>query len=217
MNKQTVRQVAITLGSFVKFVILYLVLAEAIQAKQVKLVFVGDSITEGYGLSQKDAYPSLLEDKLKQAKIPVKVLNGGVSGASSASAESRVKWYLKVKPDWIVLQLGGNDGLRGQSLEETENNLAKAIELTRSKGVKVAILGIRIPTNYGQQYRKQFEEIFPKLSEKYQVPLLPQLLENVGGIPEMNLPDGIHPNKAGHRIIAKNVFEFFLPLLSKDS
>ena len=128
---------------------------------------------------------------------------------------SRVKWYLKIKPDWIVLQLGGNDGLRGQSLDEVEQNLAAAIELAKSKGVKVAIAGIRIPTNYGQKYRKQFEEIFPNLSEKYQVPLLPHLLKDVGGVPQMNLPDGIHPNEAGHRIIAETVFQFFLRILKE--
>lgn len=171
------------------------------------ILFLGDSLTEGYQLSKEDAYPALIEKELKKTKKEIKVINGGVSGATSASGMKRLDWYLKAKPDIMVLALGANDGLRGMKVNETEKNLSAVIEKARERGIDVILAGMKMPTNMGETYRTQFEGIFPKLSKKYSVKLIPFLLEGVGGRPEFNLPDGIHPNPKGHEIMAKTVLK----------
>ena len=204
------------LAKILVYVLASLLLSFIATAKELKIVIVGDSITEGYGIEVKDAYPSLLETKLKHKGLQVKVINGGTSGASSASAVRFVKWYLKIKPDWILLELGGNDGLRGQDLQTVERNLADAIELIQKNNIKAALAGMQIPTNYGVDYQTKFAAIFPRLAKKYDIPLIPFLLKDVGGVPEMNLPDGIHPNKKGHQIVAETAFQFFLKQLKTN-
>jgi len=171
------------------------------------IVFLGDSLTEGYQLSREEAYPAIIEEKLKKDHPDLKIINAGVSGATSASGPKRLDWYLKAKPDILVLALGANDGLRGLKLKETENNLSLVIEKSQSRGIKVLLVGMKMPTNYGKAYRKEFEDVFLKLSKKYNVKLVPFLLEGVGGKPELNLPDGIHPNPKGHKIMAENILK----------
>jgi len=171
------------------------------------IVFLGDSLTEGYQLSREEAYPAIIEEKLKKDYPDIKIINAGVSGATSASGPKRLDWYLKAKPDILVLALGANDGLRGLKLEETEKNLSQVIEKSQTRGIKVLLVGMKMPTNYGKAYRKEFEDVFFKVSKKYNVKLVPFLLEGVGGRPELNLPDGIHPNPAGHKIMADNILK----------
>lgn len=171
------------------------------------ILFLGDSLTEGYQLSKEDAYPSVIERELQKKRKDIKVINGGVSGATSASGLKRMDWYLKAKPDIMVLALGANDGLRGMDLKETERNLSNVIEKAQVQGIKVILAGMKMPTNMGEPYRTDFEKIFPKLAKKYSVKLIPFILEGVGGVPKLNLPDGIHPNPEGHVVMAKNVLK----------
>lgn len=188
-----------------KFFIVLALLINAAFAETI--LFLGDSLTEGYQLSKEDAYPSVIERELQKKRKDIKVINGGVSGATSASGLKRMDWYLKAKPDIMVLALGANDGLRGMDLKETEKNLSNVIEKAQVQGIKVILAGMKMPTNMGEPYRTNFEKIFPKLAKKYSIKLVPFILEGVGGVPKLNLPDGIHPNPEGHIIMAKNVLK----------
>ncbi len=177
------------------------------------ILFLGDSLTEGYQLSKEEAFPALIEKELKKEHKKIKVINGGVSGATSASGMKRMDWYLKAKPDFLVLALGANDGLRGMKVTETEKNLSNVIEKAQHRGITVILAGMKMPTNMGEPYRTQFENIFPKIAKKYSIKLIPFILEGVGGKPEFNLPDGIHPNPKGHEIMAKTILKVLEPEL----
>ncbi len=192
--------------------ILFVLLPLLAEAKT-RVVILGDSLTEGYGVSRDRAYPALVQKSLVSAGKDVEIVNGGSSGSTSASAPSRMKWYLKGKPQIVVLALGANDALRGFSLAGTEKNLGEAIELAKQGGVKVLLAGMKVPTNYGKKYGDELEKIYVSLVKKHGVPLLPFLLEGVGGVPKNNLPDGIHPNETGHEIVAKLVEKHLAPLL----
>ncbi|MBY0314685.1 MAG: arylesterase [Bdellovibrionales bacterium] len=176
------------------------------------IVALGDSLTEGYGIAMEKAYPAILEQKLKTAKKDVKVINAGSSGSTSASAESRLLWQLKSKPDILILALGANDGLRGLPPKSTYENLAKAIELAQKNKLKVILTGMMMPQNYGDDYRKQYAATFTDLAQKYKVTLMPFLLEGVAMKKELNLADGIHPNEKGHEVIAERM----LPIVQKE-
>ncbi|PIS12141.1 MAG: arylesterase [Bdellovibrio sp. CG10_big_fil_rev_8_21_14_0_10_47_8] len=175
-------------------------------ASSKRLIILGDSLTEGYGVAKEKAFPALLEKKFQENGKAWIVVNSGVSGSTSASAEQRMRWILKQKPDMILLALGANDGLRGLKPEEMEKNLAKAIELAKSNQVKIVLCGMQMPSNYGASYRKKFTDVFPSLSKKYQIPLIPFLLDKVAGKSEFNQADGIHPNEKGHAIIAETIY-----------
>lgn len=192
-------------------ILVLMIMSFTAQAKTI--LFLGDSLTEGYQLAKEDAFPALVEVELKKKFSDTKVINGGVSGATTASGVKRLGWYLKSRPDIIVLALGSNDGLRGLNLDQSEKNLSEVIEKAKAANMKVLLVGMKMPTNYGEYYRKSFEKLFASLAKKYNIPLLPFLLEGVGGKPALNLPDGIHPNPAGHKIMAKTVLKFLAPLL----
>jgi acyl-CoA thioesterase I len=177
------------------------------------ILFIGDSLTEGYNLSKEEAYPALIEKELRKKHQQVKVINGGVSGATSASGLKRLGWHLKAKPDILVLALGANDGLRGLKSTETEKNLSSVIEKAQSQGVEVILVGMKMPTNMGETYRREFEAVFHRLVKKYNIKFVPFLLEGVGGKAEYNLPDGIHPNAKGHEIMARTVLHVLGPQL----
>lgn len=194
-----------------KLLMISLLLCLSAEAKTV--LFLGDSLTEGYQLSREDAYPAVIEKNLKKKFPDLKVINGGVSGATSASGPKRLNWYGKAKPDIVVLALGANDGLRGLDLKETEKNLVAVILKAQSAGMKVIMVGMKMPTNYGEPYRSNFEKLFGKLARQYSLPLVPFLLEKVGSQPKLNLPDGIHPNTEGHKIMAQTVQKILEPLL----
>jgi len=189
-----------------KFILLLALLTSWAQATTV--VFIGDSLTEGYGLDPSEAYPAQLELMLKaEGKNDIKIINGGVSGSTTASAAQRVKWYLKSKPSIIVLALGANDGLRGISPSESRKNLAEAITLVRQAGVKPLLAEMKLPKNYGEAYRRDFEKTYSALATEQKVPLLAFMLEGVGGIPKMNQADGIHPTAEGQKKVAQNMLK----------
>jgi len=178
------------------------------------VVCLGDSLTEGYGLAPEQAYPSLLERTLRGRGEAVRVVNAGISGSTSASAVSRLRWQLRSRPDVVVIALGGNDGLRGVDVAATEANLSRAIELALQSGTRVLLAGMKLPPNYGPEYTAAFEAVFPALAAKHRVALLPFLLEGVAANPDLNQADGIHPNARGAEIVARNVLEALLPLLA---
>jgi acyl-CoA thioesterase-1 len=177
------------------------------QAQQaLRVLALGDSLTEGYGVAQSQAYPALLQASLHQAGYPsVQVLNAGIGGSTSASAVSRIRWHLRAKPDLVILALGANDMLRGIPARTCEHNLEQALELLRDQKIPVLLAGMRVPPNYGARYRKEFEAIYPRLEKKFRIPRIPFLLEGVAGAREMNQEDGIHPNERGHAAIARVV------------
>ena len=177
------------------------------------IVFIGDSLTEGYQLPKEMSYPSLIEEKLKKQNLDYKVINGGVSGSTSASGMSRLNWFLKSKPEIIVLALGANDGLRGLSVEKMKANLEAVIKKAKEQKVKVLLAGMQIPSNYGAEYTKKFKSAFKELADKYDLNLIPFLLKDVAGKKELNLADGIHPNQKGYEIIANTVFIHLRPML----
>lgn len=196
------------------FLLLFLVWLSSTALAEVKILFLGDSITAGYGVEKEQAYPHLVDKSLKKAGYDqIKVINAGISGSTSASAVSRFKWYLKIKPDILILALGGNDGLRGLSVKKMKANLERTIQLALQYQMKIILTGMEIPTNYGPQYTKDFRTVYQELADQYSVVFMPFLLKNVGGIARLNLPDGIHPTPEGHEIISKNIMKYVLEAL----
>lgn len=181
---------------------------------ETQIVFLGDSLTAGYGIEKENAYPNLVEQKLKDKGKNVKVLNGGVSGSTTASGKSRLKWFLKkAKPEVLVLALGANDGLRGVKLSESEKNLEEIISLAKKEGLKVLLAGMQMPPNYGKEYTQSFKSMFTNLQKQHELPMIPFILEKVGGNKDLNIEDGIHPNEEGHKVIADTVMKYLEPLL----
>jgi acyl-CoA thioesterase-1 len=178
-----------------------------------KILILGDSLTEGLGVEKEDAFPALLDAKLRQWKDGFEVINGGSSGSTSASGVRRLKWYEKAKPDIVLLALGSNDGLRGVKPEETRKNVEAAIRFCQDRKWQVILAGLKVPPNYGAEYAGAFEKIYPDLAAQYKLPIVGFLLEGVAGEPGMNQADGIHPNERGHARIAENLFRFFKPRL----
>jgi len=187
--------------------------AAAPQTKNI--LFLGDSITAGYGLEPSQAYPALIQEKIDAKQWPFRTVNAGQSGDTSAGGLNRMEWLLRTRVDILVLELGGNDGLRGLPPENTRQNLQSIIELTRKKfpQVKIILAGMKVPPNMGADYAKKFATIYPDLATKHNALLIPFVLENVGGIRELNLPDGIHPTAKGHEIVAANVWKVLEPVL----
>lgn len=195
--------------------LVYLVVGLSIWSIQVDqnrktIIFFGDSITAGYGLSMEEAYPNLIQKRIDSLGLNYEVINAGRSGEASAGGLDRIDWILKGKPDIFVLELGGNDGLRGLSIEETEANLKAMIDKVRAanSNTKILLAGMQIPPNLGQEYTKAFRNVFPKVAKDKNVELIPFLLENVGGDTKLNQSDGIHPNTAGHKIVAETVWGY---------
>lgn len=173
------------------------------------ILFLGDSLTEGLGVSKNQAYPNLVQELAKnELNKNIKVINGGVSGSTTSDAISRLKWYLKRKPDIVFVALGANDGLRGLNLTQSQKNLEEIINHAKKANAKVLLAGMLIPPNYGPAYSKEFEQMYLKIKEKYQLKFMPFLLKDVAGVQELNQADGIHPNPKGHKIMAKEVFKF---------
>jgi acyl-CoA thioesterase-1 len=180
-----------------------------------RVVFLGDSITAGYGVDAEQAFPALIRDALANEGTPVDVVNLGTSGDTTAGGLARIDWVLRQKPDVLVVGLGGNDGLRGQNVKSSEANLRAIITKARGTGAQVLLLGMMIPPNYGPEYTKDFREIYPRLARELNVPLVPFLLEGVGGEAKLNQGDGIHPTAEGHERVAANVLPHVRELLKK--
>ena len=180
---------------------------------QTLIVVLGDSLTEGFGVAKEEAYPHLLEKELQRKGHSVKVINAGISGSTSASGPSRLRWYIKTHPDIVILALGGNDGLRGLTVKHMKKNLSKAIELAQAEKILILLAGMQIPQNYGTEYTESFRNAFHELAKQYQLQMIPFLLKEVGGVSSLNQADGIHPNPEGHQIIVQTVMEYLEPLL----
>lgn len=174
------------------------------------ILFFGNSLTAGLGLEDPSAqaFPALVEKKIRQAGLPWRVVNAGLSGETSAGGMRRVDWVLRQPVDVFVLELGGNDGLRGLPPETTRDNLQAIIERVRRKcpAAKIILAGIAAPPNMGADFTRAFAAIFPELATRNHAALIPFLLEGVAGRPELNQPDGIHPSAAGHAIVADTVW-----------
>ncbi|MCW3080644.1 arylesterase [Segetibacter sp.] len=181
------------------------------------ILFFGNSLTAGYGLDPTESFPSVIQQKIDSAKLPFKSVNAGVSGETSAGGNGRIDWILKQPVDVFVLELGANDGLRGIPVAETKRNLQAIIDKVRKKypNAQLVLAGMQMPPSMGQEYGLQFRSIFPELAKKNDMALVPFLLERVGGVRELNQPDGIHPSSTGAKILAENVWIVLEPVLRK--
>lgn len=177
------------------------------------ILFLGDSLTEGYGIDEDKAYPVLVGNELRKAGHQVEVLNGSVSGSTTASGLSRLRWFLKKNPDIMLLALGANDGLRGLKVADSKKNLAQIIEQAQAQGIQVVLAGMLMPPNYGQSYRSEFENMYKSLVKQYKLEFIPFLLEGVAGVKELNISDGVHPNEKGHQIMSRLVAKKFKEIL----
>jgi acyl-CoA thioesterase-1 len=177
------------------------------------VVFLGDSLTAGYGLTEDEAFPALLGAALREAGRPVRVVNAGVSGDTSAGGLRRLPWLLTQHPDVLVVALGANDGLRGLAVSLTEENLRTIVADAQRAGARVLLLGLRLPPNLGADYVQAFEAVYPRVARETGVPLVPFFLQGVGGVEELNQEDGIHPTAEGQRRIAATVLPYLRPLV----
>ena len=181
------------------------------------LVFFGDSLTAGYGLADPatEAFPALIQKKIDAAHLNWRVVNAGQSGETSSGGARRVEWILRQPVDAFVLALGGNDGLRGIEPAVSRANLQHLIDKVRAKNpaIKILLAGMQMPPNLGPDYMRDFAEIYPALAEKNHAALVPFLLEGVGGDPNLNQHDLIHPTAEGHVLVAENVWKILRPLL----
>jgi acyl-CoA thioesterase-1 len=172
------------------------------------VLVLGDSLAAGLGVEREEAFPSVVQELAKKDGKEIEVINGGVSGDTSAGGLRRIGWLLNRPVDVLLLELGANDGLRGIAPESTASNLQGIIDAARKKypELRVVIAGMKMPPNLGEEYGAKFEAVFPALAKKNDAALVPFLLEGVGGVPEFNQGDRIHPNAEGHRILAGNVW-----------
>jgi acyl-CoA thioesterase-1 len=180
-----------------------------------RVVVLGDSITEGYGIAKEAAFPAVLEELLKShGHANVEIVNAGIGGSTSASGATRLKWLLRAgKPAVLILALGGNDALRALPPSAMRKNLEDTIAIAQTNGIRVLLTGMKAPPNLGAPYVREFDQVFPKLAAATHITLMPFLLEHVAGEPSLNQEDGIHPNEKGSRLIAGNILKYLEPLL----
>lgn len=178
------------------------------------ILFYGDSLSAGYGLSPEEAFPALVEKQLTAIGKPCKAVNAGLSGETTAGGLSRIDWVLRQPVDVFVLELGGNDGLRGLPVEETKKNLQAIINKVKTKypKAKIVIAGMEAPPNMGELYTSQFRKVYPEVAKANNAVLIPFLLEGVAGFEKLNQADGIHPTAEGHKIIATTIVKAVRPL-----
>ena len=196
---------------------LFLVLASGVVAEK-KILILGDSLTAGLGVEQEEAYPARLQELIAEQGLDYIVVGSGLSGETSAGGLRRIDWVLRGAVDVVVLALGANDGLRGIDIDDTRKNLEAIVEKVRAKKAetKIVLVGMQMPPNMGEAYTSAYREMFPELAEGMGVALVPFLLKDVGGVAELNQPDGIHPNPEGHRILARNVWEVLEGVVGDD-
>lgn len=201
-----------------QFVCAFLALILASSACGGTILFLGDSLTAGLGVAPEQAYPALIEEKIRQKNLPFDVVNAGISGDTSAGGLARLDWVLQKKIEVLVLALGANDGLRGLPVAQTKANLQKIIDRVRAKypEVKIIIAGMQMPPNLGLEYAASFRQIFPELARANHAALVPFLLEGVGGHANLNQADQIHPTPTGQKIVAENVWRVLEPILTKS-
>ena len=179
------------------------------------VVALGDSLTAGLGVAPDEAYPALLDARLRREGFGYRVVNAGISGDTSAAGLRRVDWVLKSKPDVVIVALGANDGLRGLPVDALATNLEAIVARVRATGARVLLAGMRVPPNYGADYASAFAAVFPAVARRTGVPLAPFLLDGVAGDARLNQPDGIHPTAEGQRVIAERLWPYVRPLLTR--
>ena len=179
------------------------------------ILFMGNSLTAGFGLEASEAFPALIQQKIRNSGMNFKVISAGLSGETTSSGLRRIDWLFKQKVDVLVLELGGNDGLRGITLALTKQNLQDMIDKAKSYNPKIRIIlaGMEVPPNMGDVYTAEFRKMYPELSKKNNVTLIPFLLDGVGDRPELNQRDGIHPTAEGHIVVAETVWKYLKPVL----
>jgi acyl-CoA thioesterase-1 len=180
-----------------------------------RIVFLGDSLTAGYGLDKDESVPALIQKRLHDAGYPYEVVNAGVSGDTSAGGLSRLDWSLAGDVKILVIELGANDGLRGLPVKELKRNLSEVITRAQAKGIKVILTGMEAPPNFGSAYTSEFRAVYRELAREHNIAFVPFYLEGVAGIPGLNIADGIHPNAEGSRIVEKTIWSALEPLLVK--
>lgn len=178
-----------------------------------KVVVLGDSLAAGLHLPSNEAWPAVLANLLAEEGLGIDLVNAGVSGDTTAGGLARMDWLLRQNPDLMIVELGGNDGLRGVSLKSIEANVRAILKKLDDKDVDALLLGMKLPTNYGQEYTAGFEQLFVRIAEDTGVPFVAFFLEGVAMDPDLNLPDGLHPNTAGHRALAQNLLPVLRPLV----
>ena len=179
------------------------------------IVAFGDSLTAGLGVSPDQTYPARLEKRLQAAGYRYRVINAGVSGETTAGGVRRVEWILKNQPTYVILELGANDALRGQPLEQSARNLTAIIARLQEAGVGIILAGMKIPLNYGEAYTQEFESMYGELADQFQIPLIPFFLEGVAAQRELNQGDGIHPTGEGYAFVTENVWRVLEPMLQQ--
>ena len=196
---------------------LLLAAPDGFASQQSTILFLGDSLTAGLGLDSQEAFPALIQERIDELGWPFRVVNAGSSGETSAGGLRRIDWLLRGPARVLVLELGANDGLRGTPVESTHANLQAIIDKARQArpGIEIVLAGMMVPPNLGVLYSNNFRQMFPTLAASNSTELIPFLLDGVGGRPEYNLADGIHPNAEGHRIVAANVWTVLEPVLSQ--
>jgi acyl-CoA thioesterase-1 len=180
-----------------------------------KIVAFGDSLTAGAGIPAEDSYPAQLQRRLNESGYRYRVINAGVSGDTTAGGLRRLDWVLKSRPQIVIVELGGNDGLRGLSLDHMRDNLDRIIQRLQSADVTVILAGMKLPLNYGNDYRSQFEAVYGELAQAHRLALMPFFLEGVGAQTTLNQADGIHPTGEGYRVIVDHLWPVLKPLLGK--
>jgi acyl-CoA thioesterase I len=181
-----------------------------------RIVFLGDSLTAGYGLARHEAVPALIQERFNAAGYRYEVVNAGVSGDTSAGGLSRLDWSLEGTVAVLVVELGANDGLRGLPVSQMKQNLAEIITRAKQRGIAVILTGMEAPPNYGAPYTAEFRQTFRDLADEHDVVFVPFYLEGVAGNAGLNISDGIHPNAAGSRIIEQTIWRTLEPLLEKQ-
>lgn len=197
--------------------LVFLSSAPAIGQEKKTIVFLGDSLSAGSGVKAQQAFPALVQAKIRERGLPFQVVNAGLGGDTTAGGLRRIDWLLQRKVDVLVIELGGNDGLRGLPVRNIKANLQGMIDKSKAKhpGVKIVIAGMQMPPNVGPQYAAEFRQVFYEVAKENDAIMIPFLLEGVGGLRDFNQPDLIHPNPAGHRIVADVVWKTLEPLLGE--
>jgi len=193
--------------------LLLLLTRGALAAEERVIVALGDSLTAGFGVAPDEAWPALVEARLRRDGYAYRVVNAGVSGDTSAGALRRVPWVLRARPEVAIVALGANDGLRGQRADALRANLTDIVTQLRAGGARVLLAGMRLPPNYGADFAREFAQAFVDVATRARVAFMPFLLDGVAADARLNLPDGIHPNPAGHRVVAERMWPFLRPLL----
>lgn len=199
-----------------QLLLLFFLFSTSVLAQDKKTILIfGDSITAGLGVDSDQAFPAIIQDKIDSLGLSYEVINGGLSGETSAGGLRRINWVLQRQVDIMILELGGNDGLRGIDLSSTKDNLQQIIDraLANNPDMEILIAGMQVPPNLGIEYTREFQDLYPELARSNDLDLIPLILDKVGGRDEYMQPDQIHPNAAGHKVVAETIWGSLKPVL----